>query len=189
MKLKSRIAFVLVVMFLLSMLGTLQAYAVFTPEIYLIPSAVSKDQKWNVQVCVKDVPAANAVFAYQMKLFLQQDVPSMPGARIPEADKSWIFSGSTTVSPPPVINTARGYAIVGSSILKGSSVKGSGPFVLASFDFYIKAELKDAPASYVNVDNPDTFLVNNNLKEAPATIKIEGVKKICPAIILEKLKS
>jgi len=189
MKLKSRIAFVLVVMFLLSMLGTLQAYAVFTPEIYLIPSAVSKDQKWNVQVCLKDVSGTNAVFAYQVKLFFNTTFLQCLGARIPETDKSWIFSGPTTVSPPPVINTARGYAIVGSSILKGSSVKGSGPFVLASFDFYIKAELKDAPASYVNVDNPDTFLVNNNLKEAPATIKIEGVKKICPAIILEKLKS
>jgi len=174
MKLKSRMAFFLVALLLLSMLSALEAYTIFTPEIYLISSTVSKDQEWNVQVCIKDIVTANAVFAYQVKLFFNTTFLQCLEARIPETDKSWIFSGSTTVSPQPVINTAKGYAVVGASLLRGSSFKGSEPFVLASFDFCLKAELKDAPESYVNVDNPDTFLVNNDLKKAPATIKSEG---------------
>jgi len=172
-KLKSKIAFGLVALLVLSMLSTLQVYAVSTPEIYLIPSAVLKDQEWNVQVCIRDVPVASVVFAYQVKLFFNTTFLECLEARIPEADKSWIFSGSNTVLPQPVINTAKGYAVVGASLLRGSSVKGSGLFMLASFDFCLKAELKDAPASYINVDNPDTFLVNNDLKKAQATINSE----------------
>ena len=155
---------------------TLQpVYAVvYIPEIYLVPSAVSPDLKWNATTWVKNIPSFNATFAYQIELFFNTSVFECVRAWIPEWDEVWIFAGSITVAPSPTVDNASGFAAVGDSILIGASVSGSGPFSLAVFEFRIKSELDGDPLSYVDLNNPDTCLLNDAVEEISPIIKTDS---------------
>jgi thermitase len=151
-----------------------QTFAITTPEIYLVPSIVSSDRKFNVAVWVRDIPSINAIFAYQIRLFFDTAFLECTGAWIPKWIEQWIFSGLTTVSPSPAIDIVRGSVLIGDSILIGSSVSGSGPFLLALFEFQIKSKFKDGILSHVNIHNPDTLLLNDAMEEVPVIIKRGG---------------
>lgn len=187
MKLKSVVAFALVVLFFLSTLSNLRTYADLTPQIYLTPSAVN-NQGFSVAVFAEDLLGTDPVFAYQVKLFFNTTFLRCIGASVPQTDNSWIFSVSTnTVSPTPVISNTAGYALLGASILGSEpSVSGSGPFELATIDFSIKTMLQDAAISYVNLDNPDTFLLNQGIEEVPVSMSSGGsVNCVLPASTMQ----
>lgn len=68
-KLKFSFAFALTMMLFLSLFTISPSLAVDTPEIYLASSAVLPGLKWKVTAWVRNVPAINPVFAYQIALF------------------------------------------------------------------------------------------------------------------------
>jgi parallel beta-helix repeat protein len=152
----------------------LPVYAVTTPEIYLTSSTVSPDLKWNVTAWVKNIPADNATFAYQIKVFFNTSFLECLGASIPKWNETWIFAGLTTVSPVPAIDNSGGFVAVAVSILNGVSISGAGPFLLSEFEFQTKGELEGDPLSYLSVNNPDTYLLGDSLEVISPVIKAGG---------------
>jgi hypothetical protein len=49
-----------------------------------------------------------------------------------------------------------------------------GPFKLATIDFTTKAKLQDAATSYVNLDSPETYLLDKDIREVPVALNSEG---------------
>jgi subtilisin family serine protease/nitrous oxidase accessory protein NosD len=149
------------------MLLTQPSYSATTPEIYLTSSTDSN--KTTVTAWVKNIPSISATFAYQVTLYFNTSLLNCVEAWIPRLQKTWIFAGLITVSPVPTVNNTIGLILVGDVIFDGNAVSGCGPFSLAMFKFQLKNELDD-PLTYLSIDNPDTYLLNDELKRTSAIV-------------------
>lgn len=168
------LTFALTTILFLSMFGISPAFAVDTPEIYLVSSPITPSLEWNVTAWVRGLPTVNATFAYQIALFFNTSFFECVRSWIPKSDEAWVFSGLNTVSPAPTIDNIDGFVLAGDSILIDTSVSGYGPFSLAVFKFHIKSQLELDPISYVNISNPDTYLLNDALEEISLVIKMNA---------------
>lgn len=155
----------LVIVILMSVSKISVALTSNTPEIYIVTSSISPSSECNMLVWIKDMPSVNAIFAYQIALLFDTSFLECIEASIPKSDDDWIFSGLTTFTPLPVFDNVKGFALIGDSLLGDTSVIGSGPFLLAVFKFDIRTQPQLDINSYVNISNPDTFVLNEALED------------------------
>jgi hypothetical protein len=132
--------------------------------------------KWTITFYVKDVPEPGA-FAFQFKVFYDPTWLNVTAAALPAStDTEYLFFGSSTVRPAPSIDPIGGSVLVGDSILAGTPASGAGPFKLGTVEFHIIR----APGKYeeltsaLDIDNVDTYLLNEALGEITPIIKSSG---------------
>ncbi len=182
-KTNSLLNVILIATLLISILAILPiAYA--APEVYMTPSANSFDTgstapgyEWDITFWVKDIPDPGA-FAFQFKCFFDASFLQVvsAGTYLASADAAYIFAGKSTVQPSPAIDNATGNVLIGDSILVGAPTIGAGPFKLGVVRFRITA----APGKYeslysdLDINNADTYLLNEALNEITPIIKTSG---------------
>jgi len=177
---KKSLALAAIALMLVSLIPIMPVYA--NPfEIYMVPSAnnfdtdtVSPCYTWTITFYAKDVPTPGA-FAFQFKVFFDSSFLEVTAAALPApTDTEYLFYGLSTVRPSPSIGV--GNVLVGDSILSGAAVSGAGPFKLGTVEFHITA----APGKYetllsdLDIDNVDTYVLNEALSEIAGLTKTSG---------------
>ena len=133
-------------------------------------NTTSEGSRFNATVWVEDL--ATPVFAFQVNMVTNPpgDWLNITNAWLPASDPAYIFSGQSTVMPPPAFYDNNGDGCndgvkIGDSILVGNAVSGAGPFKLAT----IELQLVKAPGKFetfnadLNIDNVDTYLLDEAL--------------------------
>jgi len=149
-------------------------------EIYMMPSAnvfdtdmVSVSYKWNITFYVNHINSPGA-FAFQFRCNYNPAFLNVTGAWLPTWDPTYIFFGKSTVSPSPSFSV--GSVLVGDSILVGAPTSGAGSFKLGIVEFHIIASPGKYESFYsdLDIDNVDTYLLDEALDEIAGLIKTNG---------------
>jgi hypothetical protein len=146
------------------------------PEIYLSPkdnffdtTTTPVGYKFNITLWFED---AQGVFAWQVGLYYDPTLLNCTKAWLPTWDPNYIFYGNSTVTLAPAYGI--GSVLVGDSLFSGSA---SGHKKLAILEFkIIKAPTKGELSCVLDINNSDTYWLNENLEEGPVT-KTNGYYK------------
>jgi hypothetical protein len=153
--------------------------AQLTTEIYLEPlnnpSDTGLEYSWNITAWVSNV---TDLWAFQINLSVvpNENIINITNVWLPIWDSQYIFSNKSTVQPNPTLYDIDGdgymeRVLIGDSFLIGTGITGIGPFKLAVFEF----EITKAPERYetinctIEIDNPDTYLLNSTLNVISCT--------------------
>ncbi len=126
--------------------------------------------RFNATVWVYNV---TNMFAYQTLLNVDETMLNITNAWLPTWDTDWVFFGQATVRPPTSFRDVNGNnvteaVLIGDSLLLGIPVNGTG--LLSIIEFEIIAEPSTGSfSSDMDIDNIDTFLLDEPLAEIPIT--------------------
>lgn len=134
---------------------------------------------WNVTVWITSYNNPN-VFAYQVKMYVDDTMLTITRAWRPNWDNRWIFFGLATVGTTPAlydidIDGSNESALVGDSLLGGGETPPPEPAMLA----VIELKIIRAPGKYenlstpLNIANADTFVLDDTLASRDP-IKTDG---------------
>jgi len=127
------------------------------------------------------------LYMYQVMLNVDDTLLNITNARCPTWDPQWVFKGKSTLRPAPSFydDDGDGYyesVLVGAAILSGASFTGNGTLAIIEFEI-VYAPTGGNVSCGLDIDNPDTFLVDSYSKLIP-TAKTSGYYEyVVPAII------
>lgn len=139
-------------------------------------SATTVGSRFNATVWVYEVTDLGA---YQVYLCVNDTVLNITNAWLPTWDSQWVFNGKTTIKPAPAFydlddpdNNYTDCVKIGDTTIGQDSFTGSGILAVIEFEI-IRAPTSGSIFSDLNIDNTDTYLLNDALSEIP-TEKTSG---------------
>jgi len=122
--------------------------------------------RFNATVWVYNV---TDLFAYQVKLNVNDTLLNITRAWRPTWDPQWVFYGKSTVGTAPAFydndhDDIIESVLVGDSMLTGTTFSGDGLLAIIEFEI-IYAPSKGSVSCYLDITNLDTFLLNSDLNE------------------------
>jgi hypothetical protein len=117
------------------------------------------------------------MFAFQVKLYVNDTLLNITGAWLPTWDPDYVFSGQSTVQPTPAFYDEDSDGItesvlVGDSLLTGTPFTGDGLLAIIELEI-IYVPPSGTVSSSLNIDNPDTYAVDPKLNRI-VPIKTSG---------------
>jgi hypothetical protein len=131
--------------------------------------AKSVGTRFNATVWLYNV---SNLWAYQVKLDVNDTLLNITKAWLPIWDSNWIFTGQSTVQPPVAFYDEDGDGVM-ESVLVGDSLLTGDPFTGDGILAIIELEIIYTPStgtvsSTLNIDNTDTFLLDDKVSVIPS---------------------
>lgn len=147
-------------------------------------NATSPGTRFNATIIIYNV---ERLYGFQICIMVDDSLLNITNAWIPKRDTSYVFYGLPTMPLAPIFLDEDGDGIheaiiVGETILGAASFTGSGVLALVEFEI-INIPERGERFSEINIDNPDTILLDSDLNDITAT-KTGGLYKIFGAPVI-----
>jgi len=157
-------------------LAQLSTGVFLAPSNYIFPNSTIGSH-FNVTVCVANVVDLSA---FQVKVFFDDSIINVTRWFEPTSDLEYVFRGKGTLvlpQPPGVSYThhgpRNGSAMIGVSLLppppSQDSFNGSGILCIIEFSVSAVPIVGETSWCTLNINNPDTYLLDSDLTDIPAT--------------------
>lgn len=147
-------------------------------------NATSLGTRFNATIMLYDV---ERLFGFQVCVIIDDSLLNISNAWAPRWDTSYVFYGLTTMPLAPAFYDEDGdgvneAVIVGETVLGTGSFTGSGMLAIVEFEIIHIPETGEK-TSIINIDNPDTILLDLYQNDIIAD-RINGLYKIIGAPVI-----
>jgi len=145
-------------------------------------NATSLGTRFNATIKLYDVAR---LYGFQVFVMVDDSLLNITNTWVPRWDPSYVFYGMSTIPLAPAFYDADNDGVneavlVGETLLTGSFT-GSGILAIVEFEIIRVPEIGEG-TSEININNPDTILLNSDLEDIEAT-RENGLYKIIGAPI------
>ncbi|MFZ1990914.1 MAG: hypothetical protein WAW96_14215, partial [Alphaproteobacteria bacterium] len=146
-----------------------QATVVIFPSVLSFDaSTTSVGDRFNVTVFAN---CSGSTFAWQVKMLFDPTQIHVARTGLTGVGTSQFFAGHTTVATTPIIDNTAGLLMEAESLLGSDSrPPGGGSLFWVEFQIVAAPPAGGTLTSVLDINNPDTYLLDVNLAEVPATI-------------------